>query len=445
MKRKILIGASTLLLLTSCNPIPLEEESFIKTFLEKARSSFEMDSTSRQIVTNSATKEKMFENVTSYHYIFEDKEGARVDQTISFKQNGEDEEARVAFKRNEDGYVAQEYVNYKNEVDEFLVLDDEGNASMYDQYFYNPFHFIFEEDLIQDETNSSLYHLNSKKVTKFEYFLEAKGVASESVDFLFEEKELKSITLKSHEISGKAHDPQEGIYVPASWVYEDTLLISKLGEAQVESPILSERNEYQEEISQLFNKVGDNYTLTLSLTVKDGEASDETTQVVYFDGESCYVDNNKALLGHEGNKLYKKDDFKDDGLLYEYEFNESKSWSLTKNSEAGSYNISPKDKTYFSPHVKEINPALFTKSKFDKSYECNNDYAKAFVGAGFFSDFNALPFFSYGYGLGATVKYDSGQKALVASLPFYYVLNGGLYELVYEISYSNLGTTSLPL
>lgn len=438
-----LYGVSTLLLLTSCGT-PVVEKSMIETFLTDARQGFEMNSTSREIVKNNSTGEKMFENVTNYHYIFDSNDGGRVDQTIKFKANGQDQEAHISFKRNKDGYAAKEYVNYKNTVDEYLVIDAEGNSSIYDHYFYNPFNFIFEEDLVKDENNENLYHLNPRKMSKFEYFVEGKGTPTKSIDFLFNNDGLENITIISETLTGKAHDPVNNMYVSGSWHNEDVLTLTKLGEAKVEQPLLSESNEYNDEIANIFSKVQDNYTLTLSLRLEDAPSSDETTQVVYFDGDSCYVDNNKATPGHEGNKVYKVDEFKNDGLLYEYEYNDAGVRALSKNIDASSYNITPKDKNYFIPHVKEIAPELFVKNNKGQ-YICENKDARPFIGTGFFSDFNASPFFSFGYGLGATLTYDTELNELEASLPFKYVMNGYLYTLIYEAKYSNLCNTTLPL
>ena len=444
MKKAYLMLMPSLFFVISCKPeaVPINR---IETLLQEARQGFNMVASSTRTTINSLTNKEISKDITKYDYIFDNHERAKVKQTVTTNVQ-EEQSVTVNFVRDDEGFLAQEYVNYKNELDLYLFKDDSGSKVPYDSMFINPFKLLNELDFIQDETNSDLYHLNPKKIARFEYYTVAKNCPTKDITFLFNENELNKITIISERLEGKAYLEESKSYVKANWTYEDELQLKDLGEARIDSLAISSPNKYNDEVKEILTKVNDNYSLKQSLHLDGFEADPSDVHTIYFDKDKCYVDMDMSVEDISKDELYKKDKFKDDDLLYKHIYDsESSKWVLEPVKEAYSYNLLPENSSYFIPNMKDIDPSLITKNEKYNYYTIANDYAKSFIGSGFLSDFDALPYFDEGYGDGAFIKYDKTKEEINIELPFAINLYGDIQRFIFEVTYFNIGNTKLPI
>ena len=78
----------------------------------------------------------------------------------------------------------------------------------------------------------------------------------------------------------------------------------------------------------------------------------------------------------------------------------------------------------------------------DDWFEMDNQPAAPYLGQGFFSAGEMLPYYSYGYGAGGKIKVlDDGIKI---SLPFYMPVSSSYALVNYDVTYSRIGSTVLP-
>ena len=142
-------------------------------------------------------------------------------------------------------------------------------------------------------------------------------------------------------------------------------------------------------------------------------------------------------------KFYNDTFYKEeDGKLIEYSFNETNGvFVKSPNTSSTSYNIDPKDKSYFIPHLNEVSGDLFSKE--GDTYVVNNVNADGYIGLGFLSDFEMVPYFMYGFGHDSSFTYDLENNSITIDLPFYLALEGYYYSMGYRLTYTNLGTTEI--
>ena len=74
----------------------------------------------------------------------------------------------------------------------------------------------------------------------------------------------------------------------------------------------------------------------------------------------------------------------------------------------------------------------------------NNQNAAPFIGSGFLSELENIPYFTLGYGHDASFTYDEASETITVTLPFYVAISGYYYDMGYKLTYSNIGTTKLP-
>ena len=457
MKKKILMFSFLVVsLLSSCagggglknsqNNSPLaanntednSADTTIKDFLSKARKGFVFKTTSNQRVFDKTTNKELFVNQTNYEYTFDDSNGSRVSQKVSVV-GGSTGPVELNVVRDENGYVAREYINYKNEVDLSRLVDENYYYVRYDESFINPFLLLEESDFVPSETESSVYLLSDSKINIFEYFLESRGLPMEEIKFVFEGNELKQMVSKTISREGKALNSETKTYSEAYWYYEDVATLTELGTAKIESIKPSEASDAKNEVEEILGKVNDNFTLRMSI-IADGEVVDETTdKISYFDGTNYYIDYEVGDESKDQDSYYQLDG--DKYTLYSYN-SEYDVFMEALNTSSTSFNIDPKDKSYFVPHLSEISGDLFRKR--GENYIVNNQNAAPFIGSGFLSDLENIPYFTLGYGHDASFTYDETSETITVTLPFYVAISGYYFDMGYKLTYSNIGTTKLP-
>ncbi len=450
MKKKSFLILPLLFIFASCGSSSPEEIDPIDNLLKEASKGLTVDITSTEIVKNYFTEEEMYRNTTRYHYIFDDSNGAKTTQELTFKYAGENQNIQITVVKDEDGFICQEYVNYKNELSKSYVFGDDGYAKYYDEYYLNPFKILRKSDFTKLE-NENTYFINYNKINLMDYYLTGKSEPCKEMKLSFEKVDGKfkySMTSLSQEMIGRSLNYVNGEptkeYVRAKWHCEDVIELSNIGSSIIKSPELSQKKDNQDELKNIFSKVNDNFTLEASLTYIDenNEKKDILVKESYFDSEKYYVVNDKSKPDLKNNYLYQKDMFMGDEFLYRYYYNEeTQKWVKEPNTIETSYNIDPHEKDYFVPNIKDISPDLFSSKNENGKYEVENNFAKSFIGNGFLSEIESVVFFEYGYGYGASLSYDEANESVKVEIPFYYDGNDYLYEL----NYYNIGKTVLPI
>ena len=415
--------------------LTLDMKTPIEKFLSSARKGFTFETTSKQVVMSKASDEELFTNKTKYEYVFDDSNGPKVSQKISVV-GVSGSEVSLNVLKNDEGYIASEYINYKNEVDSAPLTDENGYYVRYDESFMNPFLLLEVSDFIKSEDEENTYYLKDDKLDLFEFFMESRGLPMKYIKFIFEGDSL--IEIQSQSITKDAKALVDGVYQEAYYHYEDVATLKDLGSSKIESLKPSSASEVKDEVEEILSKVNDNFTLTTAITDGTNIIDETSNRVCYFDGSEYYVDYSIGDESKVDDTFYKEED----GKLIEYSFNETNGvFVKTANTSSTSYNIDPKDKSYFLPHLNEVSGDLFSKE--GDTYVVNNVNADGYIGLGFLSDFEMVPYFMYGFGHDSSFTYDSENNSITIDLPFYLALEGYYYSIGYRLTYTNLGTTEI--
>lgn len=443
-KRNFLCLLFSVSFLFNCSGNGNSQLNEIDNFLNEGKKAFIAETSCKQHVLKKSTQEEMYVNEYRYDYTFSNIDRVKTVQSISYMQNGQENTQTIKVARSDDGYCANEYVNYKNEVDYSPIVDSDGNYSLYDKYYSNPFLYIESSDftLIKDEDDKHVYSFNKDKYSLLNYFMVGSNVILKDVTFTFVNNSINRVDSVSTTSTVTAYDYDLKQYVKGDVYYTQYTRISSTGEDTIDNIKISENNQYHDEISTVLNKVNDNFTMDFTLSYNTTTILAQKTS--YFDGTAYYYDSDSTSEDLTQDYLFKKDVFAQNDNLYQYSYNsDSSSWIETSVDSTSSYNVSPRGKEYFIPHLNEVNPNLFTKE--DGTFKIDNDYAIAFVGNGFLSDCEASSFFSLGYGLGCTFTYSETDNELDINIPFYYYTSSTYLQLNANIHYRNIGKTTLPI
>lgn len=416
-------------------------EEKLQTFLAQARKGFALKGKKVQKVVD-MSGEALFENEYSYDFQFQTEGHERIYHVYSYPSSGKTQTETYSLSRSPDGYVAREYINYKNEIAYSKVTDDDGYYSFYDEYFTNPFAIVDAKDFsIQEEEGKTVFTLCQEKLNSFDYFLTGNSQPLSSLSLAYDGGSW-SVSSLSSLFTGRTKK-EDNTYTRCQWRFESNFSLSDIGTLTLEGAKPSKTRE-NVALQNALSSIGDNFTLTCVLTLTSDPNTPLQTKVSYFDGESYYIDLNADKDNPAEDYLYHADPFDPTDLLYEYRYDAtSKLWIQSPCDESSSYNVSPRTKELFTPHLGDVSVDLFTEGMDrDDYFSCNNDYAASYIGEGFFSEGELLPYFSLGYGDGAKVKV--GDGTLTAVLPFYMPSSSSYIPVTYTITYSNVGSTVLP-
>ena len=420
-----------------------KEEAALKGFLLKARESFSMKGDKVQNVTD-LSGNPLFKNTYDYDYLFVGGNRGKVYQTYGYYSGGQKQTSTMSFARSEDGYIAREYINYKNEIGYSKVADTDGYYAFYDQYFTNPFEIVDVDDFSSSSSEGkTTYSLVKSKINMFDYFLTGNSEPLSSLALVSDGSSWYVNTVSSTFIGRTKQENSE--YARCTWTYQGNYVLSKIGETVIEGPSASKKKE-NVALQSAFSSINDNFTLTCVLALSSDLSTPLQTKVSYFDGSSYYIDLDSTKDDKASDYLYHVDPFSpEDSRLYEYRYNDaSKLWVKSSNDSESSYNVDPMGKELFAPHLKEMSVDLFAEGMDkDDYFVVTNDYALAYIGEGFFSDGELLPYFSYGYGIDGKVKLND-DGGLTAVLSFYMPISNSYIPVTYTITYSNIGSTSIP-
>ena len=175
-KLKTLTLCLPALALASCAGIPVDAENQegereLSSFLEAARKGFAMKGDKIQKVVD-LSGNPLFENTYSYDYQFDSGDHPKIYESYSYPSGGQQVTETMSLCRSDDGYVAREYINYKNEVAYAKVPGDDGYYAFYDEYFTNPFAILDASDFsFASSEGATVYSLANSKLNAFDYFL----------------------------------------------------------------------------------------------------------------------------------------------------------------------------------------------------------------------------------------------------------------------------------
>lgn len=454
-KRNSIIILSTIFLLVGCsgNDVSssqgnkdLTESERLDSFISKARTGFKFMGNKKQLCKDLSGND-LFTNTYYYNYSYEnDENGTRTRQRYAYPYNGENQTVTIEVSRSPDGYAAQEYINYKNEVAYSRLVDDDDYYIFYDNYFSNPFLIVDESDFtfVSSSDSGHSFSLKKDKLDTFDYFLTGNSEPLTNLTITIKDDGTGSIHSESVGFTGRTRD-EEGNYIRCSWSFSSLFTISDLGAISLEGAKQSEEKD-NSELASILSGVEDNFTLTVALVSPTTGEEVGTKKISYFDGESYYVKADSMDDSMVNDYLYHKDPFaSDDDSLYEYRYDEaSKLWHKSDTSASTSYNTSPQKKDIFVPHLKDMSKDIFAANvNNDGYYVVNNESAIPFAGEGFFSDAEVLVYFSLGYGSKAQIKKEG--DSIIALVDFYYPYDSStLLSVRYKAIYSNIGTTVLP-
>ncbi len=452
-KSRMIIAIAVMMTLSSCGEndasssqgISSDANERLSHFINEAKKGFELIGNKKQQCKDLSGND-LFTNLYSYDFTFEnDEHGTRTSQVFSYKYKGETQTSSIDVVRSPDGYVAQEYIDYRNELSYYKVPDDDGYYSFYDEYFSNPFNIVSSDDfsfLSGDDGFS--YSLSKEKLDSFDYFLTGNSESLLSLSLTI--KDDGSAIIESHSVgfSGRTLDSDNN-YIRCTWDYHSSFEIDDLGTAHIDGATSSENKE-NAELASLLSAVSDNFTLTCSILSPTTGEEVGTKKISYFDGESYYIQADSSDTSMANDYLYHKDPFNDDDeSLYEYRYDEtSKLWHKSDSSSSSSYNISPQGKEMFVPNISKMSKDIFADTTDDDGYYfVNNADAVPFAGMGFFSEAETLPYFTLGYGYTAKIKKEG--ESIVALVDFLYPYDSStVLSVRYKAVYSNIGSTTIP-
>lgn len=416
-----------------------------RTPLEKAilaaQAGFEAKTTQVQSVYDKKTDAFVFKNEYGYDYRFENADGAtKTDQSYT---DGTGETYSRRLVRDSSGYAATEYVDYRNEIASARLTDSEGYFVDYDYHYGNPFLLLEAADL--EKTGEDTYALVPTKADYFAYLLFGQTTPIEEMTFTLEGDVFTAVTSKSVDIDSYTRDLPDGTmsdeYYRVYYNYTTTTALTDMGTCVIDSPKLSEEDDEGKALTDFFRTIGDNYTLTSNVFMKDGTKDDSLASVTYFDKDRCYLDYEVGDTSLYQDTYYAYDEFRDDGLLYEYAY-DGAGWVLNPASSQTAYNVDPQPASFFVPHAADIATSLI-KNDGEGAYSIGNDAALPYIGNAFLPDFSAVVLFDYGYITDVRIALDA--ESVTIDIDFLYSYYGSYYEMVYEYTYSDIGTTVLPI
>ena len=424
---------------SSASSSTIEEKTPLGKAIDKARNGFASETTRYQRVFDRESLEPVFENRYDLSYAFQNVDGIKTRQAF----DSGDEEISMAIARDEEGYACEEYIDYRNEVALSPLLDSEGYYVRYDYHYGNPFLYLTEKDF--SEVEESVFEVNEDKIDYVSYLLFGNTTPLVEMRVTLDGELFATLETTSIDADSFTKDlpdkTQADEYYPVVYRYETLTTFSEMGSYRLESPQQSPVSTQGDAVGDFLRTIGENYTLESTLSFLD-DSSIASTMKTYFDGETCYVDYDASIDDLSQDSLFAPDVFGEEGLLYEYNY-VGGSWALVGNTSSTSYNIDPQGKDYFIPHAKDISDDLFVQGEEEGHYRIDNSMALSHIGNGFLSDFQALPYYEFGYIEDVDIALEN--DAIAIAITFLYPTSYGAYEMVYEYTYSDIGTTIVPV
>ncbi len=347
---------------------------------------------------------------------------------------------------DENGYTYKESLNCKNEIERDYTINQSKNSFTYNG-FYNFFSILNREDFEKENdttyyinidkasiiSNNLLYSLNSGFSTnvKEAYFNLTNGVFTsftiEMNDYLY----LDSSTYYLYKVENKA-----------------VFSLEQAGTYTIDSAKKYDSKGYTT-LQNSLSSIGNNFTMHVEIKANNQVDSSSSTSYedFYFTGDKIYVHTYDNLDSKDVDKT--KDFYlstQEDGKLYSYSYDETSS-SFIKQATTNFPSLYQGLFTYndYLPNIKDVSADLFKYDDQSKTYKGEDNAISALTDCFYlkkvpFKKSAANSFYDI------EISLDNDKISLV-TLPYSYTdfMEGSLVTGTYKISYSNIGSTSLPL
>ncbi len=456
MKKRILLTLSLagIMLLPGCAQKANEEQElvtpdFVYREIKKAATSYKMRAQETETITKSSGEE-MVKNQYQYDVINVRGEHPAVSKTISKVTSSGFSSSSYSYIKGSRGFVAEEALDYKNEVIEKESFDEDGSKVVYDREFANPFLFLVEGDVTPIKDKEGHYAIIDTKLQLFGRYLLAPGYQIESTELVFEGESLKQVLLESKQFEINYQDAYTSNYVLSNLKYTVTCNLSELGTATYShlEPEKSKNKEKEDILKTAFTNMGKNYTMIINSHYKDEEPNTDYDSYWYFDGSNAvYHQQHLDDTSKKYDLYYKKDASKSEDLLYLYHYNETESkWDYYTPISGSSYNVNPQDYSYFSPKFLEIAPELFVYEEEQDRYVCKNTSALPYLGNAFLGGGYLSSYFTLGSGDQAEIYLNKDKTKVSKVVVGYNEVDSEGYDVSrsYTLTFLDVGTTKIP-
>ncbi len=147
---------------------------FVYQEIALASSSYKMRAQENEKISK-INGETMVENVFQYDVTNVRGDKPAIQKTISQTTSSGFSSSSFSYIKGERGYIAEETLDYKNEVVEMEALDEDGNKVIYDHEFASPFSFLTKGDLLAVEGGEGRYRISDDKKQLFARYLFVPG------------------------------------------------------------------------------------------------------------------------------------------------------------------------------------------------------------------------------------------------------------------------------
>ena len=385
-------------------------------------------------------------------------------------------EGPYTYFEDENGFAYTENINYKNEVFndyESSVATTQNGLTFADNGFYNFFTILTEDDFTLDEDFAAYtrYDLNIDKASIIAstllYSINSGATALPTEAYVrVDNGNFTQLSITLSPIISK-----DSLTSNTSFITNDVLFtFSNLGEETIEHTLPYLETELSQEISNAFSKIGNNYTVNYTDEYWNLGNSDNTTtksQNVYFTGNEIYVHDvvEGETSATSANDYYLAPENDSNPALYPYDADgniHTDGYYLYGEDEDGNQIIT--DVLYASancgaytyndllPIITDVSGAFFDEetttdtagnenteivSKDDHVDSLNDCF---FLSKGQFSKelFNNIEYY--------TVELNNdGSLASISAYYGYATLEGTMRVGILTASFSNVGTTTLPV
>lgn len=416
----------------------------------KASASFKMRAKETETVSK-LSGETMVQSEYQYDVTNVRGDHPAVKKTISQVTSSGFTSSTYSYIKGSRGFVAEEGLDYKNEVFEIEALDSDGSKVVYDREFANPFSFLTKGDVAIKDSEPNCFSLNNNgKLQLFSRYLLAPSYEVASVDFLFEGENLKKIHLESKLYEITYQDAYTSNYILANLKYTVDCNISDIGNATYThlEPEKSKDKEKESILKNAFKNMGENFTMSINTHYKDEAPNTEYDTYWYFNGgDAVYHQQTLSDRSRRFDLYYKKDTSKSEDLLYLYDFDETTgTWKYYEPIASSSYNITPQDYSFFLPKFADTAPELFEYDEENDKFVCSNERALAYLGNAFLGGGYKASYFTLGMGDQAEIYLNSDKTKISKIVVGYNEVDSEGYDISrsFTLTFSNVGTTIIP-
>lgn len=395
-------------------------------------------------------------------------------------------EGPYTYYEDEEGYAYTAEISYTNELE---TSYNEGTASGGRKYnfaangFYNFFTLFNDNDFTLDESRSgnvlTYYNISTSKASiicnNLLYSLNSGAYSTiEEAYIMCRNGVFTQLYIDLTAIQSVDDDTSEVTYIDNTVTFN----FSDIGTTTIEDAETYEETTESQALDAVLDTYSDNFTINVTNSytytgIYDDNA--DTTgyytqdRTYYYDGSAIYIKNSSVDQAYDSENSawvtttttgtdYFLATYGSSNYLYPYTYDSTTStWVVNENGaydEEGSSIFALGYTGYYTyedllPIISDISGAIFTYDATDDEYDADYDLISDMVTDGCFIT-NKQPLRIGGYYNASTMHVsfdDSGNLTVTAGYSYYdYFTDGGLYYYgSTTITFSNVGSTSLPL